>query len=161
MIKFNMKNCLWRAAQGGVRCGVVKPRKKRWFLKVALWGGSGGLWALLGRSWGGLRRSWDDLGATLRAVHFPIYFLIDFGREKGAQREAKGRPKSSKIGPKTSPNLRRFSKGKKSLFKTVLEASWVDLGTLGPPHFCTPACGGAHSTFLMPRGVQERSGSEK
>ena len=53
----------------------------------------GGLGALLGGSWGGLGRSWGDLGATLRAVQFLIVFLIDFGRQKGGQREAFGEPK--------------------------------------------------------------------
>ena len=58
----------------------------------ALLGGLGGVlgrsWGVLGRSWGGLGRSWGGLGATFSAVRFPIVFLIDFGRQKGAQREA-------------------------------------------------------------------------
>ena len=53
----------------------------------------GGLGALLGRSWEGLGRSCGDLKATLGAVKFLIVFLIDFGRQKGAQREAFWEPK--------------------------------------------------------------------
>ena len=56
----------------------------------------GGLGALLGGSWGGLGRSCGDLKATLGAVKFLIVFLIDFGRQKGAQREAFWEPKRSK-----------------------------------------------------------------
>ena len=60
-------------------------------------GGLGGLlgssWVVLGWSCGGLGRSCGDLKATLRAVQFLIVFLIDFGRQKGAQREAFGEPK--------------------------------------------------------------------
>ena len=53
----------------------------------------GWAWAVLGRSWGGLGRSWGDLGATFGAVQFLIDLLIDFGRQKGAQREAFWEPK--------------------------------------------------------------------
>ena len=52
------------------------------------WGGLGGSWELLGRSWGGLGRSWGDLAVTFRAVQFSIDFLSDFGRPRGAKREA-------------------------------------------------------------------------
>ena len=55
----------------------------------------GGLGALLGGSWGGLGRSCGDLEATFGAVQFLIVFLIDFGRPKGAQREAFWEPKRS------------------------------------------------------------------
>ena len=41
-----------------------------------------------GASWDGFGRSWGDLGATFGAVRFRIDFLIDFERDKGAQREA-------------------------------------------------------------------------
>ena len=44
-------------------------------------------------SWGGLGRSCGDLKATLGADKFLIVFLIDFGRQKGAQREAFWEPK--------------------------------------------------------------------
>ena len=93
----------------------------------------GGLGALWGGSWGGLGRSCGDLGSAFGAVKFLIDFLIDFGRQKGAQREAFGEPKSSKIGAKTSPNLRRFSTPKKFVFKSLLEPSWADLGTFWVP----------------------------
>jgi len=48
-----------------------------------------------GASWEDLGRSWGDLGATFKAVRFQIDFLIDFDREKGAQREAFGEAKWS------------------------------------------------------------------
>ena len=97
------------------------------------WGVLGGLGALLGGSWGGLGWSCGDLKTTFGAVNFLIVFLIDFGRQKGAQREAFREPKSTKIGPKTSPNLRRFSKAKKLVFNSLLEPSWADLGTFWRP----------------------------
>ena len=53
----------------------------------------GGLGALLGGSWEGLGRSCGDLKATVGAVKFWIVFLIDFGRQESAQREAFGGPK--------------------------------------------------------------------
>ena len=93
----------------------------------------GGLGALLGGSWGGLGRSCGDLKATLGAVKFLIVFLIDFGRQKGAQRGAFWEPKSTKIGHKTGPNLRRFSRANKLLSKSVLEPSWADLGAFWTP----------------------------
>ena len=55
----------------------------------------GGLGALSGGSWGGLGRSCGDLEATFGAVKLLIVFLIDFGRPKGAQREAFWEPKRS------------------------------------------------------------------
>ena len=48
-----------------------------------------------GASWEDLGRSWADLVATFKAVRFQIDFLIDFDREKGAQREAFGEAKWS------------------------------------------------------------------
>ena len=39
-----------------------------------------------------------------------------------------GRPKSTKMGSKTSGNLRQFSRAKKVLSKRLLEPSWADLG---------------------------------
>ena len=41
VVKFDMKNGLWIAAQGGGRCGVAKPRKNGGFLRVALGEGPG------------------------------------------------------------------------------------------------------------------------
>ena len=57
----------------------------------------GGSWELLGRSWGGLGGSWGDLAVTFRAVQFSIHFFTDFGRPRGAKREAFWEPKWSKI----------------------------------------------------------------
>ena len=53
---------------------------------------------------------------------FPIYFKEGFGR-----------PKSTKIGHKPSPNLTRFSRTKKLLFRSLLGPSWADLGAFWEP----------------------------
>ena len=73
-----------------------------------------------------------------------------------------GRPKSTKMEPKTSPNLRRFSRAKKLLFKSLLEPSWADLGAFWRPswgpkkHFRIGKTNtGAKSTFFMKTSVQE------
>ena len=83
---------------------------RSWGVLGGVWGALevvlGGLGALLGGSWAGLGRSCGDLGSAFGAVKFSIDFLIDLGRQKGAQREAFGEPKSTQIGAKTSPNLR-------------------------------------------------------
>ena len=68
----------------------------------------GRFWGLLGRSWGGLGRSWGDLAVTFRAFQFSIDFLSDFGRPRGAKREAFWEQKWSKIGPKTHQKSVRF-----------------------------------------------------
>ena len=93
----------------------------------------GGLGALLGGPWGSLGRSWGDLGATFKAVQFSIDFLTDFGRPKGAKREAFWEPKGVKIGPKKSPKRRQFLISKKWPSKTVLEPSWPDFRRFGEP----------------------------
>ena len=66
----------------------------------------GGLGALLGGSWGGLGRSCGDLGSAFGAVKFLIDFLIDFGRQKGAQREAFWHQNGAKIDAKTRSKLK-------------------------------------------------------
>ena len=73
-------------------------------VREGIWGRPGGVreasWGVLrlsggvrGASWEGLGRSWGDLGATFKAVQFRIDFLIDFERQKGAQRDAFWEPK--------------------------------------------------------------------
>ncbi len=101
---------VWKMSWGGP--GVVR-------------GASGGV---LGGSWALLERSWNDLSRS------PISdrFLIDLGRQKGANRdafgEAKGSQNRSQNDPQTTQNRRRFSRAKKTLFKTVSEPSCADLG---------------------------------
>ena len=56
-----------------------------------------------------------------------------------------GRPKSTKISPKTSQNLRRFSRAKKLLFKSLLEPSWADLEPLRSSKSC---CGPHGARFF-------------
>ena len=79
-----------------------------------------------GASWEGLGRSWGDLGATFRAAQFRIDFLIDFGRQKGAQREAFWEPKWYQ-------NRTKIEVESEDEKKTLLKASWIDFGT-----FCKP-----------------------
>ena len=62
-------------------------------VQEASWGVLGLSGGVRGAFWEGLGRSWGDLGATLEAVRFRIVFLIEFERQKGAQREAFGEPK--------------------------------------------------------------------
>ena len=86
-------------------------------------GGLGGLlgssWVVLGWSWGVLGRSWGILGrswAVLWRSHsdtwsspiFDSFFLMNFGCQKGAKREAFGKPKWNKIAPKTRQKSRLF-----------------------------------------------------
>ena len=75
--------------------GSLGVLKRSLALLRAFWGswGSlrnllGGLEVVLGGSWGGLEWSCGDLKATPEALNFFIVFLIDFGRQKGAHREA-------------------------------------------------------------------------
>ena len=82
----------------------------------------GGLGALLGGSWGGLGRSRGDLGATFGAIQFSIIFLHDFGRQKGAKREAFWEPRWVK-------NRSKNGVENEDEKKTLLGASWVDLGS--------------------------------
>ena len=76
-----------------------------------------------GMSWEGLGRSWGDLGATLEAVRFRIVFLIDFERQKDAQREAFWEPKRSKNRSKNEVQIQE----RKS---HLLESSWCDFGSI-------------------------------
>ena len=62
----------------------------------ASWGVLGRSWGVLGGPGGALGASWGALGAIFFEVQFLIVFWIDFGTEKGAQREAFGEPKQSK-----------------------------------------------------------------
>ena len=94
-----------------------------------LLGGPGGV---RGASWERLGRSWGDLGATFKAVRFRIVFLIDFERQKGAQREAFGEPKWSQNRSQNNSKSKSIFKSDKNTLQdrlgTVLEPSWVDLG---------------------------------
>jgi len=100
-------------------------------VQEASWGALGVSAGVRGASWESLGRSWGDLGTTFSAVGFRIDFWVDLERQKGAQREAfeeaKGSQNRSQNDPQTALNRRRFSTATKTLFKTVLEHSWVDL----------------------------------
>ena len=88
-----------------------------------LLGGPGGV---RGASWERLGRSWGDLGATFKAVRFRIVFLIDFERQKGAQREDLGSQNGAKIDPKITQNRSQFSRAK----KYPSRPSWDRLGAV-------------------------------
>ena len=83
-----------------------------------------------GTSWECLGRSWGDLGATFKAVRFRIVFLIDFERQKGAQREAFGEPKWSQNRSQNNSKSKSIFKSEKIPFKTVLGPSWSRLGSI-------------------------------
>ena len=94
----------------------------------------GGSWGSPGRvrgaSWEGLGRSWGDLGATFKAVRFRIVFLIDFERQKGAQREAFWEPKWSQNRSQNDSKSKSIFKSEKIPFKAVLGPSWSRLGSI-------------------------------
>ena len=72
----------------------------------------GGLGATLGGSWAVLGRSWGDIFSSPTSERFSIIFLIDFGRQKGAKREAFWEPRWVKnrlsFGHVFGPNLFDF-----------------------------------------------------
>ena len=92
-----------------------------------------GILGVRGASWDGLGRSWGDLGATFGAVRFRIDFLIDFERQKGAQREAFGEPKWSQNRSQNDSKSKSIFKNEKTLFKTVLGAPWGHLDPIWGP----------------------------
>ena len=127
-------------------------------------------WRLLGRSGGLLGRSWGGLGASRAALGGVLGRLgrllgrlggdakqhpddrprkTEFQTLLGGHHPNFGgsfwEPKSVNMASKTSPNLRRFSRAKKLLFKSLLEPSWADLGPLRPPKSC---CGPHGARFL-------------
>ena len=112
-----------RGTPGGVRGGPGGVRE-------AFWGVLGLSGGLRGASWEGLGRSWGDLGATLEAVRFRIVFLIDFERQKGAQREAFWEPKWSQNLPKNNAKSTSIFKTEKMPFKTILGLPWSRLGPI-------------------------------
>ena len=134
-----------------ITCQPNKDFKKEFVLLTGSWG-------LLRPSWSLLEHSWMPLGAslgTLGGVLGPLGRLL--ARLGGAQNITDitcpkkinfqtpkcrilrgygggfGKPKSIKNGPKTSQNLRRFSRAKKLLFKSLLEPAWADLGAFWKP----------------------------
>ena len=99
-------------------------------VREASWGILGLSGGLRGASWEGLGRSWGDLGTILEAVRFRIVFLIDFERQKGAQREAFGEPKWTQNRSQNNSKSRSIFKTEKIPFKTVLGPSWSRLGSI-------------------------------
>ena len=116
----------------------------------------GSSWGLLGPSWRALGAFWGALGTLLGRLEGVLGALgrllgrlradqnvtqitgqnqTAFGSKRGGVSQVFwggfGSRKSTKIGPKTSQNLRRFSRSKKLRFKSLLEPSWADLGAFG------------------------------
>ena len=104
-----------------------------WGLLGCSWGLLEPLGALLGGSWGLLGASWAVLEAIQNNKHITCQKRSPRGGVIRFILEGLGGPKSTKIGPKTSQNLRRFSRPKKLRFKTHLEPSWADLEAFWRP----------------------------
>ena len=136
----------------------------------ASWELLGVSWGLLGRSWGGLGASRAALGGVLGRLGRLLGRLgailgslrTDYNAntatpQKKSDLEAQtrsqhpdfeggfGEPKSVKNRTQDEPKIRRFSRAKKLLFKSLLEPSWADLGPLRPPKSC---CGPHGARFL-------------
>ena len=110
-------------------------------LLTGSWGLLRSSWSLLGGSWGPLGASWGALGGVLGPLECllgrlgsdpkrhqddmpkKVNFQTNFRSYPHVCSPPKRRPKSTKIGPKTSPKLRRFSRAKKVVFKSLLEPS--------------------------------------
>jgi len=108
-------------------------------------------WGLLGRSWGPPGASWGALGGFLGPLERLLGRLgsdpkqhqnymrkkINFQTPQRRRTEPKWDhfegPKSTKIDSKMNQKLRRFSRAKKNLFKSLLEPSWADLGAFWRP----------------------------
>ena len=96
----------------------------------ASWGVLGASWEPLGVPWGVLKApggalgaSWGALGSIFFGDEILIVFWIDFGTEKGAQREAFWKPKWHQ-------NRSKNEFENEANKKTLLGASWVDFGSL-------------------------------
>ena len=109
----------------------------------ALEGLLGALGGPLGRSWGGLGASRAALGGVLGRLGCLLGRLGGDAKQLKDDRPRKSefqtllgghcasfwrsfwKPKSVKMASKTNQNLRRFSRAKKLLFKSLLEPSWA------------------------------------
>ena len=86
----------------------------------ASWGALGGVLGPLGRLLGRLR---GDQNVTKIRCPKKANFQTPKRRVLLRYGGGFGSPKSTKIGPKTSPKLRRFSRAQKIVFKSLLEPS--------------------------------------
>ena len=120
-----LRKTFW-VVQGGPGGLLGHPRG----VQEASWGVLGLSGGVRGASWEGLGRSWGDLGATLEADRFRIVFLIDFERQKGAEREAFWQPKWSQNRSQNKSKSKSIFKSEQIPFKTVLETSWSCLGPI-------------------------------
>ena len=130
-----------RRCRRSSRAATPASRLIRRGVRERIWGRPRGVreasWEVLGlsggvrgASWEGLGRSWGDLGVTLEAVRLRIVFLIDFERQKGAQREAFWEPKWSQNLSENDSKSKSIFKSEHIPFKTVLEPSSSRLGPI-------------------------------
>ena len=122
---FDVFEASWGAfwASWGSLGGLLEPLGALLKASSGLLGAS---WALLGASWALLKRCKQNLKNE----------RFQNAKEGGLRPSFLGgiwEPKSTKMASKTSQNLRRFSRAKKLLFKSVLEPSWADLGAFWGP----------------------------
>ena len=87
----------------------------------------GGTWGSPGGSWEGLGGVLVGLGAILKRLCEQSDFRSIFGSIWGGFGGGLGKHFGDKMPSKTHQNLTRFFTSKKSLSKSVLEPSWVDL----------------------------------
>ena len=141
-------------------------------LLETFWSHLGPSWGVLGASRGDLGASWAALGASWAALGRLLGSSsknIDFKTAQGGGGMAvfgnpfwlPNRPKTI---PKTDQNPRRFSRARKTLFKTVLEPSWADLGPFWAPSWGPKSSFrigkrsmGAKSAFLTKISFQDAS----
>ena len=83
-----------------------------------------------GASWESLGRSWGDLGTTIRRSPISDRFLIDLGQQKGAKRNAFGRPKGAQIDPKTSTKRHQIEDDLEKRQKHFSRPSWSHLRSI-------------------------------
>ena len=119
--------------------------------------GLGGPGEALGASGGALGASWEALGPLLGAPWVEDQNLIDFGVDLGSQKWPQEGPK---MDPKMVQNRHRNLTRYKMLSKTLLEPSWVDLGSSWVPSWSqnrAPMQGGAR--FFENRLFEENEAS--
>ena len=109
-----------------------------------LLGTFGTSWGSLGASWGPLGASWEPLGSLSRHLRdllgrswgllgahvFGDLNLVNLGVPFGAPWGALGIPKGSQIEPKPDQLRSQYLTSKKYDLKSILGASWSNLGTL-------------------------------
>ena len=95
------------------------------------------LGGLLGASWGPKTIKNGDANTSPFLEPKPLQATTVLGPQEGHQEAPKGAQKGLQKGPQIEPitdqNRSQFLTWKKALFKTVLEASWSQLGAFWAP----------------------------